>query len=268
MRIKPQGIWSDIQEIKNKSPLVHNITNYVAMEQTANVLLAIGASPVMAHAIEEVEDMVGIAQSLVLNIGTLSPSWIQAMTVATRAAKWKGIPIILDPVGCGATPYRTSTALSLIAGGAMTAIKGNASEIAALSGDNSVTKGVDSVLNPVDCIPQAKALATKFNGIVVVSGIIDVITNGQSVALVHNGHFLMAKVTGMGCNAAALLGAFIAVNRDPFMACVHAMSIMGIAGEMAAQFCHGVGSFKMSFLDSIYNLTLPHIQKSLRIEIH
>lgn len=267
MRIKPQDIWNSIQEIRNKAPLVHNITNFVTMEQTANVLLALGTSPVMAHAMEEVEDMVGISHSLVLNIGTLSPPWIKAMTLAAKAAKRKGIPIVFDPVGCGATPYRTASAQSLIKEGMVTVIKGNASEIAALTGDRSLTKGVDSILNPVDCIDHAKALAAQRKCVVVISGATDVITNGQAVALVHNGHFLMAKVTGMGCNAAALIGAFLAVNRDLFMGCVQAMCIMGIAGEMAAQFCHGVGSFKTSFLDSVYNLSLPHLQRSLRIEI-
>lgn len=267
MRIKPQDIWTDVQEIKNKSPLVHNITNFVTMEQTANTLLALGASPVMSHAIEEVEDMVEISHSLVLNIGTLSPPWIQAMMLAAQAAKRKGIPIVFDPVGCGATAYRTSSAKSLVNMGLLTAIKGNASEIAALSGDQALTKGVDSVLNPVDCIYLAKALAKKFDCIVVVTGPTDVITNGRSSVLIHNGHFLMGKVTGMGCIAAAIMGSFLAVNRDPFTACVNTMCIMGIAGEMAAQFCHGVGTFKISFLDSIYNLSLPNIQKSLRLEV-
>lgn len=266
LRIKLQDIWTDVEKIKANSPLVHNITNFVTMEQTANSLLAIGASPVMSHAIEEVEDMVNIAHSLVLNIGTLSPLWIDAMSIAVKAAKKKGIPVVLDPAGCGATPYRTNSALALIKGGPITVVKGNASEIAALSGERTLTKGVDSVLNPVDCIEKAKALALKYKCVVVVSGATDVITNGRRVALIHNGHFLMGKITGMGCIAAALMGAFLAVNPDPFLASIYTMSIMGIAGESAAQFCLGVGSFRTSFLDSLYNLSGTNIQKAFRIE--
>lgn len=267
MRIKPQDIWNDIQEIKKKSPLVHNITNYVTMEQTANTLLAIGASPVMSHALEEVEDMVKIAHSLVLNIGTLSPPWMEAMMLAAKAAKQKEIPIVFDPVGCGATPYRTTSALALMKNKHLTAIKGNASEIAALSGAKASTKGVDSTQDPMDFVNQAKTLAVKYNCIVAVTGPTDVVTDGKTVVFIHNGHFLMGRITGMGCIAAALMGSFLAVNKNPFVACAHTMCVMGIAGEMAAQFCHGVGSFKMSFLDSIYNLTLPHIQRALRLEV-
>ena len=267
MEINPQSIWSDVQAIKKKSPLIHNVTNYVTMEQSANSLLAIGASPVMAHAVEEVEDMVGISQSLVLNIGTLSPSWIQGMMLAIKAAQKKGIPIVFDPAGSGATPYRTMTADSILKSGSLTAIKGNASEIAALCGKQThSTKGVDSTLNPLDCMEKAKALALKRKCIVIVSGATDIVTNGKSVYLIRNGHFLMEKVTGMGCIASALMGSFLAVNQNPLVACVHTMSVMGIAGEAAAQNCLGVGTFKISFLDSLYNLSLAHIQRALRLE--
>lgn len=266
MRIKPGDIWTDLQAVRERAPLVHNITNYVAMEHTANSLLAIGASPVMSHAIEEIEDMAEVSQSLVLNIGTLSSSWIQAMLLAVRTAKEREIPIVFDPVGCGATPYRTRSAQSIVEGGRITAIKGNASEISSLNGEQVQTKGVDSTVNSMDCIDNAKALAAKHRCIVVVSGPTDVITDGRSVVFVHNGHFLMGKLTGMGCTASALMGAFLAVNPDRFSACIHTMCVMGIAGEVAAQFCTGTGSFKTSFLDSLYNLSQQNVQRMIRAE--
>lgn len=266
IQVNPQSIWADVQAIKKQSPLIHNITNYVSMEHSANSLLAIGASPVMSHALEEVEDMVNIAHGLVINIGTLSPLFVEAVMLAIKKAKVNGIPIILDPVGCGATSYRTKTAEAIIETDCLTAVKGNASEIAALFGKQNSTKGVDSTLNPVDCISKAKTFSLKRKNIIVISGPTDVVTNGRSVFLIHNGHFLMGKVTGMGCIATAIIASFLAINKDPFIACVHAMCVMGIAGESAAQVCTGVGSFKISFLDSLFNLSLANIQKSLRIE--
>lgn len=266
-QVNPQSIWTDLQAIRKEAPLIHNITNYVSMENSANSLLAIGANSVMSHAIEEVEDMVNIAQGLVINIGTLTPSWVVATMLAIKKAKDKGIPVILDPVGCGATPYRTKTAESIIETGCLTAIKGNASEIDALFGKPSLPKLVDTTLNSVDYIQKAKALSSKRKNIVMISGPIDVVTNGKSVYLIHNGHYLMGQITGMGCIAAAITASFLAINNNPFMACVHALCFIGIAGEYAAQACTGVGSFKISFLDSLFNLNLANIQKSLRVEL-
>jgi hydroxyethylthiazole kinase len=261
-----QCAWSDIQAIKKSSPLIHNITNYVVMESIANGLLAIGASPIMAHALEEVHDIVKIANSLVLNIGTLSPTWVQGMMVALKAAHAKGIPIVIDPVGAGATHYRTETIHSILNHNAVTVVRGNASEVASLLVNQSLTKGVDSLLNPIDCQNQAKILASKNRCVVWMSGQTDVITDGQSVVLIHNGHPLMSKVTGMGCMATAITGAFLAVNQDVLLGCVHAAILMGIVGEVAAEKCKGPGSFKVEFIDTLYSLSFNDIEGRMRVD--
>lgn len=267
MRIDPQAIWKDLQAIKKISPLVHNITNYVVMEQTANSLLAIGASPVMAHALEEAADMTKIASSLVLNIGTLSCSWVQGMKLALEAANTKEIPVIFDPVGAGATPFRTDIAKSILNSGKISIIRGNASEILSLNGDESQTKGVDSPLDSSDHTSKAKNLAIKNRCIVWMSGKIDVITDGQFVFLIHNGHLLMSKVTGMGCTATALTGAFAAVNQKLLLACAHSAVIMGIVGEIAAKKASGPGSFKCAFIDALYDISLTTITEQLNVEV-
>ncbi len=268
MQIDPLGVWEDLQAIKNSSPLVHNITNYVVMESTANALLAIGASPVMAHALDEVEEMVGIANSLVINIGTLSPMWIKAMLHAIKAAKEKGIPIVLDPVGAGATSYRTETSHALLNHHGVSVIRGNASEISSLCGTHGGTKGVDSLLCPVDCEPQARILADKSGAVVWMSGATDVVTDGHTVIFVENGHPLMTRVTGMGCAASALTGAFLAINPDTLLGTAHAAFVMGIAGEIAAEKCRGPGSFKVEFLDALYSLSLSAIEERIREMSH
>ncbi len=267
MSISAHSAWADVQAIKSVSPLVHNITNYVVMEQTANGLLAIGASPVMAHAVEEVQDMAAIASSLVLNIGTLSAPWVSAMLLALNVANDKGIPVVLDPVGAGATSYRTETANSILSQGVATAIRGNASEIVCLSGHSQSTKGVDSVHQSSDCVERAKKLAQERKCVVWMSGKTDVVTNGSSVVLIHNGHALMGKVTGMGCTATAITGAFLAVNPDPLLACVHAAVFMGIAGEIAACKANGPGSFKLAFFDALYALSFGQIEERIRVEV-
>ncbi len=267
VQIDALGVWSDIQAIKKFSPLIHNITNYVVMEQTANSLLSIGASPVMAHALDEVEDMVMIANSLVLNIGTLSPPWIKGMLLALKAANSKGIPIVFDPVGSGATPYRTRAALLILNHGAITAIRGNTSEVLSLNGNQILTKGVDSLLNASDYLQQAKALALKKKCVVCMSGKIDVVTNGQSLVLIHNGHHLMEKITGMGCTATAITGAFLSVNQDPLLGCAHAAILMGIVGEIAAKRQKGPGSFKLAFIDALYNISFKEIEERIGVEI-
>jgi hydroxyethylthiazole kinase len=266
MRINPLDIWSDIQAIKKLSPLVHHITNYVVMEQTADSLLAIGASPVMAHALEEAEDMTIIANSLVLNIGSLSLPWVQGMMLALKAANSKAIPIVFDPVGSGSTPYRIKTTQSILNHGRVTVIRGNASEIVSLNGIHCFARGVDSLLNASDHLEQAKILALNKKCIVWMSRKTDVITNGKAMILIHNGHPLMGKVTGMGCMATAITGAFLAVNPDPFFGCVHAAILMGVVGEIAVKRCEGPGSFKLSYIDALYNISLNQIMKHIRVE--
>ncbi len=229
------SIWQDIEQIRNKAPLIHNITNYVVMNITADALIAVGASPVMPHAVEEAAEMTGIAGALVINIGTLSDAWINAMIMSGIEANKRNIPIVFDPVGSGATRYRTDTAKQLIKEIHPSVIRGNASEIRSLIQSDSSTKGVDSLHTPDDVINDARELSSSCNCVVSVSGVVDMIVEGETVFRVANGHPLMSMVTGMGCTASAVTGAFVEVNPSPFKAAINAMGLMGIAGEMAAE---------------------------------
>jgi hydroxyethylthiazole kinase len=259
-------IWQDVQRIRAEAPLVHNITNYVVMNTTANALLSIGASPVMAHALEEVEEMAGLSRALVLNIGTLSPSWVEAMLKAGRRAAQRGIPIVLDPVGAGATLFRTQTARRLIQEAPPTIIRGNASEIRALIHAERATKGVDSTHSSEEALDAAQALSRSCRCVVTVSGPTDLIVSEDSVVRVFNGHPMMPRVTGLGCTASALTGAFAAVNPSAWKAAAHAMAVMGIAGEIAAERSPGPGSFQTNFLDALFLLDESDIARRLKME--
>ncbi len=260
MIINPSSIWNDVEIIRKKTPLVHNITNYVVMNNTANALLALGASPVMAHAEPEVAEMVTIAGALVINIGTLSDPWISAMTIAAARAKELKIPIVLDPVGVGATTYRTRTARQLLQVASPTIIRGNGSEIMALCEQNVATKGVDSTSASDLAIDSAMALGRELGAVVCITGETDYIVSGESLISVKNGHHMMPRVTGLGCTATALCGAFAAINPDPALAAAHAMAVMGIAGEMAAETAKGPGSLQVNFIDALYQLSETDIQ--------
>ncbi|WP_254561311.1 hydroxyethylthiazole kinase [Dyadobacter diqingensis] len=258
------NIAENLAELRARSPLVHNITNFVVMNYTANALLAVGASPVMAHAVEEVEDMVAIAGALVVNIGTLSPLWVEGMKKAMLAAAKLGKPIVLDPVGAGATPYRNQVLSELLATAAPTLIRGNGSEILALAGVNIKTKGVDSTASSIDSIQAARLLSDKYGCVVSVSGATDVIVSGEKVAYVENGVPLMTRVTGMGCSASAIAGAFSAVQPDAFEAAVSAAALMGVCGEKAFEKAKLPGSFQIAFLDALAEVT-PEVLERLAI---
>lgn len=263
MSLTATDIFKDIEQIRNQGPLIHNITNYVVMNITANALLAIGASPVMAHALPEVEDMAGLAGALVINIGTLSDDWIAAMFKAAEKAAERKKPIILDPVGAGATSYRTRTAKSLMRAAAPAIIRGNASEIMALTETGASTKGVDSTSASDQALDAADALAREFACSVCVTGAVDFIVSTRGVTAVKNGHPMMPRVTGLGCTATALCGAFAAVNPDYDKAAAQAMAVMGIAGEMAAETAAGPGSFQVGFIDALYRISEMDIKKRL-----
>ena len=254
----------DIGEIRRNRPLVHNITNFVVMNITANALLAAGASPVMAHAKEEVEDMASIANALVLNIGTLSPVWVEAMELAQNRALVRKIPVVLDPVGAGATAYRTATAATILARG-VSLVRGNASEIMALAGAAGGTKGVDSTAQSSDATASAELLLQKGAAVVCISGETDYIISAKGTCAIANGHPMMPQVTGLGCTATALCGAFLAVNPDTAQAAAHAMALMGIAGELAAEKAKGPGSFVPEFLDALYEIQPAIIAQRLRV---
>ena len=260
----PLAVWRDVVRIRETAPLVHNITNYVVMNTTANALLAIGASPVMAHAIDEVEDMVRLAGALVINIGTLSAAWVDAMMRAGREASRIGIPVVLDPVGAGATRYRTDAAQRLGRDVSPAVIRGNASEIRALVQAEAITRGVDSTHSTEESVDHARRVAGQYRCTVSMSGATDVIVCRDATVRVDNGHPLMPRVTGLGCAATALTGAFAAVNASAFDAAVHAMIVMGIAGEIAAERATGPGSFWVQFLDALYALQESDIITRMR----
>src|SRR5882762_3722817 len=199
-----------LRAMREQKPLVHQITNYVVMNETANATLALGALPVMAHAGEEVEEMARIASSLVLNIGTLSEHWVEAMLLAGGAATARRIPIVLDPVGAGATEYRTTTARRILDVVDVTVLRGNPGEVATLVGAAAEVRGVESIGAGMEPAELARAAARKLGVIASVTGPVDHVSDGERVLAVANGHALLATVTGTGCMSSALTGCFLA----------------------------------------------------------
>jgi hydroxyethylthiazole kinase len=252
--------------VREKKPLIHNITNFVVMNYTANALLAMGASPVMAHAAAEVEEMVALAGALVLNIGTLNHDWIDSMITAGRKASALGTPIILDPVGSGATTLRTRAAKELIFQTQPAVVRGNASEILSLRRENSKTKGVDSLHSVEDASQTAQVLARELKTTLAITGPVDLVTDGQRIFRISNGHSLMARVTGTGCTATVTIGAFLAVDSDPVSAAATALAFFGLAGEVAARNASAPGSYMIALLDALYTITPDQLTEGCRIE--
>ena len=241
-----------LRRLRDAKPLVHQITNYVVMNETANATLALGALPVMAHAREEVEEMAAIAGALVLNIGTLSPSWVEAMVLAGRVANERGIPVVLDPVGAGATTYRTETAKRLLDQLDVTVLRGNAGEVATLVGVEAEVRGVESIGGGGDPGELAREAGRRLGLVASVTGAVDHVSDGETVIAVENGHPLLGAVTGTGCMASALTGCFLAVNRDaPLDAAAAALVAFGVAGEDAAAHAAGPGSFHVALYDAL-----------------
>lgn len=260
-----ENIWKNIQLVKSKSPLVHNITNAVVMNNTANALLAAGASPIMAHALEEIDEMVSICNATVINIGTLDRFTVESMKAAIKKANAIGRPVVLDPVGAGATSYRNQTLKAILEAGSPQFIRGNASEIMVLSGLSVQTKGVDSTESSLSSLTAAQSLSRQQNCIVCVSGETDLVVQQQRVMYLHNGSPVMEKVTGLGCTATAILGAFSAVAEDPFEAAVSATAFMGICGEIAAGMSQGPGTLQLHLYDVMYGLTYKQFISHIRI---
>ena len=263
---KIKNISNNLLLVREKAPLIHNITNYVVMNNTANALLSIGASPVMAHAVEEVEDISAISSALVINMGTLSVSWVEAMLKAGVKAKEVGIPVVFDPVGVGASNYRDKVAVEILEAIRPNVIRGNGSEIMALNGSSIKSKGVDSFIKSDDALSSAKELAKRYNAVVAISGELDYITDGDSVLVVYNGSTIMSRVTGLGCTATAVVAAFVAVNDNILESTYNAMAIMAIAGERASSYSRGNGSMQVNFLDELYNISLSEIEETFRYE--
>ncbi len=249
-------IWADVCAVRSQHPLVHSITNLVVMNYNANFLLAMGAAPVMAHAHEEVADMAAIAQALVLNIGTLEPYWIESMRQGLAVAARRGIKTVLDPVGAGATSYRNQSIEVLLQTAMPSVIRGNASEIMSVAGVAVQTRGVDSSATVIDALQAGRDLARQTGGVVCISGLVDHVfdAHGRHASLA-NGHEWMTRITGVGCSASALVGAFCAVQPDAWRATVAAMAYLGVVGEVAALQVmaqgQGVGSLQIALLDQL-----------------
>ena len=270
--LTPAQLWSDVEQVRASAPFVHSITNHVVMNLNANVLLAAGASPVMAHAHEEVADMAAIAQALVLNIGTLEPYWIESMRLALLTAHGRGIPVVLDPVGAGATAYRNQSLAMLMATASPSVIRGNGSEVMSLAGSAIKTRGVDSSAAADDALGAAQALTQETKGVVCVSGVTDhVLDAGHRWARLSNGHAWMTKITGIGCSATSLIGAFCVVQPDLWRATVAAMAFWGVVGELAAEQAQaanqGVGSMQAYMLDALQLMDAATFTQRLRLEV-
>jgi hydroxyethylthiazole kinase len=255
-----------LRELRERKPLVHQITNYVVMNETANATLSLGALPVMAHAREEVEEMVALAGALVLNIGTLSPHWVEAMLAAGKAANEGGVPVVLDPVGAGATRYRTETARRILAEVDVAVLRGNQGEVATLVGVEAEVRGVESIAGGGDPGELARAAAGNLGLVASVTGAVDHVSDGETVLAVANGHELLASVSGTGCMSSAITGCFLAVKRDaPLEAAAEALAAFGVAGEDAARDARGPGSFHVGLYDALAALDPETLDSRARI---
>lgn len=242
-----------IKEVRTKNPLIHCITNNVVINFTANGLIALGASPVMASAKEEAAQMVQHAQALLINIGTLAAADAEAMILAGKEANRLGIPVIFDPVGVGATTYRTETARRILAEVDVTVIRGNAGEIAVLGGISAKIKGVDGSGEGISP-GHVQQIARELDTIVIATGKIDVLSDGNHTYSVSNGHEMLTKITGSGCLLGAVVAAFAGAADDVMKACIGALCFYGIAAEAAAELAQAPGSFQAAFLDQLYLL--------------
>jgi hydroxyethylthiazole kinase len=253
-----------LSEVRERKPLIHQITNYVVMNETANATLAIGALPVMAHAPEEVEEMASYAGALVLNIGTLSEQWIEAMLLAGKAANRANVPIVLDPVGVGATAFRTDAARRILDETDVTVVRGNPAETAALAGIEAEIRGVESLGAASEGAELARAAARKLGTIVSVTGAVDHVSDGERSLAVRNGDPLLATITGSGCMSSTLTACFLAVDASTEGAAA-ALAAFGIAGEDAAREARGPGTFHANLYDALYNLTPESLDERAKI---
>lgn len=265
--MKNKKISDLFARLRETRPLVHHITNYVTVNDCANITISAGAAPVMADAPEEVCEMVTFAGALVLNIGTLNKGQRESMILAGGMANDRKIPVILDPVGAGATRFRTDTALCLLDDLKVTILKGNAGEIGTLAGAEAQVRGVDSQGVTGDLEKIASQFAKQAGLTVVVSGVNDIVTDGKHNFLVENGHPMMGRISGTGCMAASVTGAFAAVSDDPVIASTAALAAFGIAGEKAAAGARGPYSFKIALFDEMAALKPEDLVSCARIRI-
>ncbi|SJZ49303.1 hydroxyethylthiazole kinase [Pilibacter termitis] len=267
MKEKYSQLFSNVKEIQ---PLVHHMTNYVTVNDCANITIAIGASPIMADEIAEMEEFVNISQALVLNIGTINERVLKSMLVAGKIANKKNVPVILDPVGVGASQFRNQALERLLDCVQFSCIKGNVSEIRFLAGLSSKTRGVDAdirdEMTSEDLANMAKKLAEKLESVIVITGVVDTVADCENVYLIKNGHEKLSSISGTGCMSASLLGAFIGANpSERVLSSVLAITSMGIAGEIASEKTRGNGSFKVALHDEISCLDIQTFNDRERI---
>ncbi len=263
-----------LENVKKEKPLVHSITNYVTATDCANIILAIGGSPTMADFSKEVEAIAGIAQAVVLNMGIINDDMVEAMVIAGKKANECGIPVIFDPVGAGVAPYRNSIAQRLLKEVKMDIIRGNISEIKFISGISSVTKGVDASESDMnmtndDKVNVAKNLAKKLNCTVAITGVQDIVSDGERNVILSNGSKMLASVTGTGCMTSALCGAYAGSGEDYFIAAIGAVLSMSISGEISEEKNKniGLGSFHVGVMDAISNLTPQTIKDKAKMTL-
>ncbi|MEN6355881.1 MAG: hydroxyethylthiazole kinase [Armatimonadota bacterium] len=259
---------ADLAAIREKKPLVHSITNFVVMNETANATLCIGALPIMSHAVEEVEEMVGIAGALVLNIGTLTPKWIDAMELAGKQANKLGIPVILDPVGAGATQLRTESSKRLLKKVNISIVRGNAGEVATLAGITAEVRGVESIGAEAGTDEIAQKFASTYGCTVAITGPVDVVSDGKRAAHISNGDAMLGKVVGTGCMSNVIVASFAAVEKDAFSAAVGGLTAFGIAGEMAAKVSGDrPGTFHVELYNALYAINSADIESGAKLQI-
>lgn len=258
-------VWQGLERVRESGPLVLSVTNYVAANLNANGLLAVGASPVMTHQVEEIEDLVRIAGGVVVNMGIPAGKLPDAMYRAGECANRSGKPLVFDPVGAGASQYRNRVCAKLLAVSSPDIIRGNASEILALAGQGQATKGVDSAHGSLEARSAARGLAEKHGCAVCVSGEIDLVTDGKREILIDNGHAMMPRITGLGCTASALAGAFAAVMDDMVEALAACMAVLSVAGEIGAEQAAGPASLQTGIIDALYTLSKEQIKERAKI---
>ncbi|WP_028578731.1 hydroxyethylthiazole kinase [Desulfogranum japonicum] len=247
-------IWQDILMLRQEAPLIINITNYVVTNNTANALLALGASPAMSHVAEDLPGMIELGGALVVNLGTLADDYIEGMRVAMTRANELGRPIVLDPVAAGVNRLRTELAREFLEKYRPFILRGNASEIMAVAGEAGKPKGVDTANSVEEAGAAARLLCDRYGCSVLISGATDLVISGGREARLQGGSEMMPRVTGLGCTSTALAGAFAAVQKDSFQAAVDTAAVMNVAGELAARQSPGPGSLQMHFLDALYTL--------------
>ena len=266
MVITPDRLAHALSKIREERPVVHAITNLVTIGDVASALHALGARPVMASALEEVREITSRADALVLNLGTPDPMRVETMLEAGRQANTLRHPVILDPVGAGASLFRSEAIQRILSEVRFTVIRGNGAEIEALAGMGGKLRGIDSAGEPANPEAAAKTLAQKTGGVVVLSGPRDLIAGQEGIIRVENGHPMMARVTGTGCMLSAIIGAFSAVETNPMIAATGAVAFFGLAGEKAAQQAKGPGSFRVALLDALFTLTAEDVKGGAKIK--